>query len=214
MGVMDSGIGRNDVFICGSVDTKNSRGFQRAYEDTKQGCDENLRALAVGGIEYLDMIMLDYPAVDCESIRGQWQAFSEMLYIGKTRSLAVSNFGLSQLDCILKDPTLPVPSVNQLRYSAGTYDASTSEAIIEENRRRSVVVQAWSPLRGVPGKKRAFASAIGQKYAKSSAQVLLRWIVQSGATYTTQSMREDHLAENVNTFDFELTSDEMQQLSE
>merc|ERR1712217_754295 len=124
-----------------------------------------------------------------------------MLKDGLTRSVAVSNFGLSQLDCILQDPKLPVPAVNQLRFNAEAYSAATSSAIVEENRKRGIVVQAWSPLR-VNGPKRVLAKEIGAKYGKSAAQVLLRWIVQSGAAYTTQSSRADHLAENVRVFDF------------
>lgn len=211
-GLQDSGIRREEVFICGSVNTKGVKGFDKAYKETKDGWEENLKAFAVGGIDYVDMIMLDYPGADCESIKGQWKAFEEMLAKGKTKSLAVSNFGLTQLDCILNDSSLTPPVVNQLRFNVDAYPAKTAAAIVEENRKRGVLVQAWSPLRGVSSKKRALAEKIGKARGKSFAQVLLRWILQSGATYTTQSSREDRLAENMQIFDFELSDDELQQL--
>jgi len=211
-GIQDSGVAREEVFICGSVDTRGVKGFAKAYKETKEGCDENLRAFAAGGIDYLDMIMLDYPAADCDSIKGQWKAFEGMLAAGKTRSLAVSNFGLSQLDCILQDPSLTPPAVNQLRYNAEAYDTASASAIVAANRKRGIVVQAWSPLR-VTGPKRQLAERIGKAYGKSFAQVLLRWIVQQGATYTTQSSRTERLAENVDVFDFALSDEDMRQLS-
>eukprot|EP00401_Gymnodinium_catenatum_P066939 CAMPEP_0117500510 /NCGR_PEP_ID=MMETSP0784-20121206/22812_1 /TAXON_ID=39447 /ORGANISM="" /LENGTH=355 /DNA_ID=CAMNT_0005295719 /DNA_START=321 /DNA_END=1388 /DNA_ORIENTATION=- len=212
MGIMDSGVARKDVFICGSVNTRRSNGFDRAYQDTKKGCEENLRAMAVGGITYLDMIMLDYPASDCDSIRGQWRAFQEMLDSGQTKSIAVSNFGLTQLDCIMKDPTLSVPVVNQLRFNLDAYSPFDTKLIIDEMRKRGIVVQAWSPLRVSSSKKLTVAKEIGQRYGKSAAQVLLRWVVDVGATYTTQSSRADHLAENIDIFDFHLTPDDLERL--
>ncbi|CAE7899430.1 unnamed protein product, partial [Symbiodinium sp. KB8] len=49
--------------------------YKSAYKATKKGCQENLQEFAAGGITYLDMIMLDYPGPNCDSIKGQWQAF-------------------------------------------------------------------------------------------------------------------------------------------
>ena len=44
-------------------------------------------------------------------------------------------------------------------------------------------------------------------------QVALRWIVQSGGSFTTQTKNKDHFAEDLNIFDFELTDEEMKTLS-
>ena len=59
--IRDSGISRKDLYICGSVLSNRAQGEERAYIKTKQGCVENCRAFSVGNIDYLDMIMLDYP---------------------------------------------------------------------------------------------------------------------------------------------------------
>ena len=53
------------------------------------------------------MIMLDYPASDCPSIRGQWAAFEDMLAKNGTHSIAVSNFSPDQLDCIVSNKVRP-----------------------------------------------------------------------------------------------------------
>merc|ERR1740121_3165258 len=126
------------------------------------------------------MIMLDYPGPDCDSIKGQWKAFEEMLAAKQTKSLAVSNFNSAQLDCLLADKTATVPTVNQLPYSISYSDKTA----IEENSKRGIVVQAW-------------------------AQVALRWIVDTGATYSMQTRNNNHFAENLNIFDFKLSAEDL-----
>jgi len=208
-GFKASGVPREDVFICGSVLSNQATDFNSAYELTKRGCDENLKAFAVGGIDYVDMIMLDYPCRDCDSIRGQWKAFEEMLASGKTKSLAVSNFSPAQLDCILQDKTATVPTVNQLPYAVGSFGPTD----VEENRKRGIIVQAWSPLSSGSSKGKRVCKEIGQKYGKSGTQVELRWIVQSGATYSMQTKKRSHFEEDLNIFDFQLTQEEMDKIS-
>ncbi|MEM9511682.1 MAG: aldo/keto reductase, partial [Cyanobacteria bacterium P01_E01_bin.48] len=66
--VKQSGIDRKDIFVCGSVLSNRAQGYEAALRSTRRGCDENLEALGDG----LDMIMLDYPGPDRDSVRGQW----------------------------------------------------------------------------------------------------------------------------------------------
>ena len=85
-----------------------------------------------------------------------------------------------------------------------------------ENRKRGVVVQAWSPLRkALKGRAREACAEIGQKYQKSAAQVALRWIADAngGATFTTQTQSKSHFEEDLNIFDFKLTDEEVATLA-
>jgi len=216
-GVKASGIPRSELFICGSVVSNRAMDPDTAYKLTKLGCDENIEAFAVGGIETLDCIMLDYPGPDCECIRAQWRAFEEMKAAGKTRSLAVSNFVPTQLDCILGDPKLAArPTINQLPYCVGYHDPG----VINANRRRGIHVQAWSPLGNGrltrfsrdKAKAREVCTAVGAKYGKSPYQVALRFITQQGASFTVQASSADHFKENVDIFDFELSEGDMARL--
>jgi 2,5-diketo-D-gluconate reductase A len=56
--------------------------------------------------------------------------------------------------------------------------------------------------------------AIGKNYGKSSAQVGLRWIVQNGAAFSTQSKKKSHFEEDLNIFDFNLSNDEMNKITQ
>ena len=85
--------------------------------------------------------------------------------------------------------------------------------VISQNAQRGVVVQAWSPLRkALSGNAKAACAEVGQKYGKSAAQVALRFIVDTGATFTTQTKKREHFKEDLELFDFELSADEMKAL--
>jgi diketogulonate reductase-like aldo/keto reductase len=215
--IRDSGIPRKDLFVCGSVVSNRAVGYRAAYDETTKGWLTNMENFASGSggmLDYVDQMMLDYPGPDCDSIAGQWKSLEEMATQQRlTRTLAVSNFSPKQLDCIPQDSILR-PVVNQLPYSVAYHTSN----VIEENAKRGVLLQAWAPLGGSLGGRfsslmKAKCGDIGLKYNKTFAQVALRWIVQTGASFTTQSHSKKHFQENLNIFDFELSDDDMKILS-
>jgi diketogulonate reductase-like aldo/keto reductase len=212
-GLHESMIDRSNVFICGSVVSNRAVGFENAYEATTVGWKKNLVEFAAPGgdspITYLDQIMLDYPGPDGASIQGQWKALEEMHAQGFVKTLAVSNFSPAQLDALLATAVIK-PVVNQLPFSVAYHPGNT----VEENRKRGVLVQAWAPLGKSLGDRftssmKGTCASIGTKYNKSYAQVSLRWILQKGAAFTTQSKSKEHFAEDLDVFDFQLTLEEM-----
>ena len=212
--VKDSGIDRSELFICGSVVSNRATGFDAAYQATTRGWKQNLVEFAEGDLTYLDQIMLDYPGPDNASIQGQWKAFEEMHEKGLTRTLSVSNFSPSQLDAILQAATVK-PVVNQLPFSVAYHPNDAT--ILEENKKRGVLVQAWGPLGKSLGGRfspaiKSKCAAIGQVHGKSYAQVALRWILQKGACFTTQTKVKEHFREDLDLFDFELSPGEMKEL--
>lgn len=209
--VKASGIPREELYICGTVLSNRVNGEKAAYQKTKQGCLENMSAMATGNIDKLDMIMLDYPGPNDESIRGQWQAFEDMHSKDKTvDDLAVSNFSPNQLDAILVNKDATKPTVNQLPFSVAYHP----EGILDYNAKRDILVQSWSPLSRVLPRYGTTLDAIGKNYGKSAAQVGLRWIVQSGAAFSTQSKSKSHFEEDLQVFDFALSDDEMAKITQ
>jgi len=213
--IKESNVPREELYICGSVVSNRASGFDGAKQATTKGWKRNMEAFGVGGIDYLDQIMLDYPGPDCDSIQGQWSAFEEMHAQKLTKSISVSNFSSEQLDCVLKKATVK-PVVNQLPYSVAYHPG---EDVIAANNKRGLLVQAWAPLGGSLGGKfdknvKIACAKIGKNHGnKSYAQVALRWIVQTGGSFTTQSKNKDHFSEDLNIFDFELSDEEMTTLN-
>jgi len=211
--VKDSNVPRKDLYICGSVVSNRANGFDNAKTETTKGWMKNMEAFGVGGIDYLDQIMLDYPGPSCDSIRGQWSAFEEMHKQKLTKSISVSNFSADQLDCVLNTATVK-PVVNQLPFSVAYHPGE----VVAENNKRGILVQAYAPLGGSLGGRfdggvKKACSLIGKQHDKSYAQVALRWVIQNGGSFTTQTKNKDHFSEDLNIFDFELTQNEMQTLN-
>lgn len=209
--IRDSNIPISELYICGTVLSNRAVGYKAAYSKTFKGCEENLSIMnqySNGKIETLDMIMLDYPCTDDESIRGQWDAFQSFQKMNHVNDLAVSNFNARQLDCILlkNDSLCSRPTVNQLPFSI----ANHPKYMLEDNERRNIHVQSWSPLSSTLPRYRDVMAGIGTKYNKTAAQVGLRWIVQSGASYCVQSQKESHFREDLDVFDFELNEKDME----
>ena len=83
--------------------------------------------------------------------------------------------------------------------------------------RLGILTQAWSPIGGITSYRgsgrRSFDEpvllALGEKYGKSAAQVMLRWHLQEGRQVIPKSTKPERIAENIDVFDFELTSDEL-----
>ncbi len=205
-----SDVPRDNLFVCGSANTASCSGSDDCYQQTVAACHTNLADLgAAGGLEgFLDMIMLDYPAGDCDSIRGQWRAFEEMLANKTTKSIAVSNFSPQQLACLPANGT--TPAVNQLPYSVG-HGADTSVA--DNAKAGGIIVQAYSPLGSGGVLSDPDCVSIGKAHNKSSAQVALRWILQRNATFTTSSSSLAHFQDDLAIFDFKLSAQEMATLN-
>ena len=132
----------------------------------------------------------------------------------------MSKLSPRQLDVVL-DMKGTVPTVNQLPYGVGFdgYYDGRAASVVAENTKRGVVVQAWSPLqRALRGKNREVCAQIGQKYGKTAAQVALRWIADTGCTFTTAVTRKREGAaarfrEDIDIFDFQLSKDDVATLA-
>lgn len=74
-----------------------------------------------------------------------------------------------------------------------------------------VKIEAWAPFG--EGRNNMFSNPtlveISKKYGKSSAQVILRWLIQRGVIVVCKSTHLNRIEENFNVFDFTLTADDM-----
>lgn len=203
-----SGLSRAELFVAGTVDSSSCQDKGSCYDETLSSAKGQFDTL---GLDQLDMLMLDYPAYSgCDAILGQWQAFEELYAAGRVRTIAVSNFDETQLQCITAaaNTSLTVPSVNMLRFSVGDGSSTT----VADNAKYGIVVQAYSPLGSGQLIHDALCESIGEAHNKTAAQVALKWILQRNVTVATQSTSLSHLQEDMDLFDFTLSSNELEQL--
>lgn len=210
-------VSREDLFVCGSVNSAGGCSDADPAGCMKATSDALKQNLADLQLDYLDMVLLDYPASSCPLIRQQWYAFEEAYRATPplVKSIAVSNFSPDQLDCILSDKAgvAPVvPALNQMSYSVGM----GADTVVADNAARGGInVQAYSPLGGGRLVDDPTCTAIGQAHNRSAAQVALRWLVQHNATFSTNPGGpgdERYFREDLEALDFELTEEDMAKL--
>lgn len=201
-----SGLSRHDLFIAGTVNTQDCIDHDNCYEHTRQGAEQQFEVL---GVHTLDMLMLDYPSTGgCDSIAGQWAALEELYKANKTRSIAVSNFDSDQLHCIIGEKHMTVPSANQLKVSIGHWSPSA----VSENEAYGIAVQSYSPLGTGALVHDELCTKIGAAHKKTAVQVALKWVQQHCVSVATQSTNPQHLRDDLDIFDFDLTDEEMASL--
>lgn len=197
--IKESGVDREDLFITSKLWVSDF-----TYEKAKQGIDTSLKNL---GLDYLDMYLLHQPYGDTI---GAWRALEEANKAGKIRAIGVSNFYADQMkDLELSSHIKPV--VNQIEVNPWYQQASE----VEFNQREDITVEAWAPF--AEGKHDIFTNetlkSIGEKYGKSTGQVILRWLLQRGIVVIPKSVHVERMKENIDVFDFSLSADEMSVIS-
>jgi diketogulonate reductase-like aldo/keto reductase len=126
---------------------------------------------------------------------------------GKVRAIGVSNFHPDRLiDLIIHNEI--VPAINQIE-THPFHQQNDAQTFLKEN---NVQIESWGPF--AEGKNEIFHNkllqSIGDKYNKSIAQVVLRWLTQRGVIAIPKSVRKERMAENFNSLDFELSTEEME----
>ncbi|XRJ97443.1 aldo/keto reductase [Latilactobacillus sakei] len=190
-----SGVAREELFITSKLWVSDA-----SYERAKKGIDQSLQNL---GVDYLDLYLLHQPFGD---VIGAWRALEEAYKAGKIRAIGVSNFYADQLkNLILSTDVKPV--INQIEVNPW-YQEHSEVAFAQAE---EIQVEAWAPF--AEGKHNIFTderiAAIGERYGKSNGQVILRWLLQRGIVVIPKSVHQNRMAENINVFDFELTTAEM-----
>jgi diketogulonate reductase-like aldo/keto reductase len=182
------------------------------------GYDETLHAFEKGagklGLDTIDLLILHQALPsDFDRTLEAYRALETLLEQGKVRAIGVSNFMVDHLTRLLGVASV-VPAVNQLEIHP-FFQQSEVTAFGEE---RGIVSQAWSPIGGITfyrdsGHTSALEDptivGVAEAHGRSPAQVMLRWGLQHGRSVIPKSTKPHRIAENLDVFDFALSSDEM-----
>ena len=194
--IVECGVPREELFITTKVWIDHY-----GYEECKASVEESLRKLKT---EYLDLCLLHQPFSD---YYGAYRALEELYAEGKIKAIGVSNFYPDRLTDICMFDRKVIPAVNQVEVNP--YNAQWCAQ--ENMEKHGVKMEAWAPFG--EGRNNLFTNetlvSIGKKYNKSSAQVVLRWLIQRGVIVACKSTHIERMQENINVFDFELTEEDM-----
>ena len=207
-GIRESGVPREDIFIESKVWISDY-----GYDETLHAFEKSAAKL---GVDTIDLFILHQalPSAFDKTI-GAYKALEKLLADGKVRAIGVSNFMPEHLTALLEQTDV-MPAVNQIEL----HPYFQQKDLVAFHQTHGIITQAWSPIGGITSyydaPKKSFDEpvllAIGEKYGKSAAQVMLRWHIQNGVQVIPKSTKAERIAENFNVFDFELTADEIAQI--
>jgi diketogulonate reductase-like aldo/keto reductase len=193
------GVPREELFITTKL------WIQRdGYAGTKKAFENSLQRLQ---LDYIDLYLIHQPFGD---VYGEWRAIEDLYKEGKMRAIGVSNFHPDRLMDLMINNNI-VPAVNQVETHPFHQQMATQHFLKENN----VQMESWGPF--AEGKNNIFHNellgAIGNKYNKTIAQVILRWLTQRGVVAIPKSVRKERMEENFSIFDFELSASDMEAIT-
>lgn len=178
--------------------------------NTDQGFDSTIKAfetsIAKLGLDYVDLYLIHWPSPRRGLFVETWKAFEVLYKQGRIKAIGVSNFSPQHLDELLEHATI-VPAINQIEL----HPHLPQIELREYSKKHGIQIESWSPLGGGNGTLllEPIFTTIGQKYGKSPAQIVIRWHIQHGLVVIPKSTQETRIKQNIDIFDFELSSEDM-----
>ena len=192
------GLPREEFFITTKVWITNA-----GYDKAKASIEESLKKLQT---DYIDLLLIHQPFND---YYGTYRAMEEAYEAGKVRAIGVSNFYPDRFLDIHHFARIK-PAINQVE----THVFQQQKIAKEYMKKNGTQIMSWGPF--AEGKNDYFNNPvlkkIGEKYGKSTAQVALRFLLQSDVVVIPKSVHRERMEENFNVFDFALTTEDMLQI--
>ena len=194
-GIKASGVPREEIFVSTKL-------WPTEYEN-ENAIDETLERL---GLDYIDLLFLHQPG---GNYKAGYEQLEKAYKEGKIKAIGVSNFEDEFIEDILNNFEI-IPQVEQVECHP-YYQQNKLRKITEP---KNIKIMCWYPL-GHGDKslmEEPIVEQIASKYNKSSAQVILKWHIQMGFIVIPGSKNVDHIRDNFDLFDFELTDEEMDKI--
>lgn len=193
-----SGIKRSDIFLTTKVwlDNFTSKRLPRSIDDS----------LIKLQTEYIDLVLLHFPVTGLR--KKAWMALETVKTSGKVRNIGVSNYTIRHLEAMKKYAT-EMPAVNQVELHVFLQQPE----LVVYCRDNGIILEAYSPLAHGKDMTNETVQRIADKYKKSYAQIMLRWCIEEGMVILPKSVTPSRIQENIELFDFKLSSDDLQTLA-
>lgn len=197
--IKESNVPREEIFITTKL-------YPDQFNEPEAAIEE---AFAKLDVEYIDLMLLHHPGTD--DVKA-YKAMEKYVEMGKIRSIGLSNWYVEELDEFLPQITI-VPAVIQNEIHP-YYQENDVIPYIQE---KGIVVEGWYPFGGRGHTKELLNNEtiveIADNHNVTSAQVILRWNLQKGVVVIPGSSNPDHIKENTELYDFELSKEEMNKIN-
>ncbi|CCH41304.1 Aldose reductase [Wickerhamomyces ciferrii] len=194
---------REDVFYTSKLWTFNS------YERTKKEINSALSAIE-HSIGYIDLLLLHHPNPGPQGRLDAWRALQEVVETGKVKSIGVSSWGKHHIDQLLSWDGLKIkPAINQIEI----HPWCMRQELADYSRSKGIAVEAYAPLAHGGKINDPNVVKIAKTHGVTPGQVLIRWSLQKGNIPLPKTKNVDRLSSNLDVYNFELSSEEIETIS-
>lgn len=199
-GIKQSGVAREDIFLTTKLWIDDF-----ANGDLQQAAQKSLDRLAT---DYLDLLLLHWPNPDI-SLAETMDALNDVRDRGLARHIGISNFTTTLIDAAVEKSRAPLVT-NQVEYHPYLSQAPVKNTLAKHG----MALTAYCPLARGQVFGDTTLKRIGETHGKNAGQVALRWLLQQGDVIAIpRSTNPDHVASNFDVFDFELSDDQMRDIT-
>ena len=192
---------RDDLFVTTKLANRD-----QGYDGTLRAFDESLGLL---GLAVLDLYLIHWPLPRRDLYVPTWKAMERLYAEGRVRAIGVCNFQVPHLERVMEEGGI-APMLNQIEL----HPLLTQEAVRGFDAEHNIATEAWSPLGHGRLLDHPAVTAIAEEQERTPAQVLLRWHIQLGNVVIPKSVTPERIRSNFEVFDFELSDEEMDRISE
>lgn len=192
-----SKIHRDQLFLTGRISN-------RAQFRGRQGVQDEIEAILKGyGVDCLDLLMFHWPVSNC--YLDTWSVLCEAYEKGFAKSIGVANCHRHHIESLSAHALKPM--VNQIE----VHPLFTQKDLVKYNQDNGIVVEAYTAIARYDDRlmKLPTLKKIAQTHCKTPVQIVLRWHIQNGCVPIVRSLNTERQKEDVDIFDFELSSEEI-----
>jgi diketogulonate reductase-like aldo/keto reductase len=195
--LQSSSVPRSEIFLTTKVWMD-----QMEANRVKSSTEESLSRLQT---DYVDLLLVHWPVEDVpfeETLR----AFEDLQSKGKTRLIGVSNFTVDQMEQCREEIGADI-AVNQVEY----HPSISQKPVLEYIRDKKMILTAYSPLGRGEEIHEQVVKDMAASHDKTPGQIILRWLIQQEhVSAIPKAASKEHISQNLDIFDFELSPEEMQ----
>lgn len=199
------GFERSNLFITSKLALQEQIDIFELELSIRKACERALRELEM---DYLDLYLIHAPdrSFPLEII---FQTMEKLVIQGKVRKVGVSNYTIHHLEDLEREGHLPF--ANQVEF----HPYLNQQALFDYCCKHQIRLISFRSFgKGKLLKEEPLFNRIGAKYGKTGAQVILRWLIQKEIAVIPKASSENHLRENLDIFDFFLSSEDMRELDQ
>jgi 2,5-diketo-D-gluconate reductase B len=200
--INNSEVSRSDIWLTTKVWRTNF-----SHDKLKKSVNKSLEKLQT---HYVDLLLIHWPPTDNATLAELIEAMQELVEQDKVRNIGISNFTPEQMEKAQDLAEIPILT-NQVEY----HPSLNQENVLEKAREMDVMLTAYSPLARGEVMGNETIKQVADNHGKSEAQVALRWLIQQeNVAAIPKATSREHIKDNFDIFDFELSKEEMEKIND